>query len=246
MSTFVLTDVGTWVGGYNLTCDTNSATLSVEVDDQETTTFCTNGWRSKVGGMREISCDLEGLWQAGDSQVDPEVFATLGDRNAPVTMSPTVSTAGSPAFMFLGGKFSYEMLGDLGDVTPFSVSMMGTEGAPGLLRGQVAVTKQDVSATGAVGSGLTDLSATDQVGSGQYLYATFHVFSAGTTITAKLQSATDSGFTSPTDRATIGPLTSAGGTWMTRVAGPITDTYYRFNITAITGTFNIGAAIAIA
>lgn len=246
MSTFVLTDVGTWVSGYDFTCDSNSASLSIEVDDQETTTFCTNGWRSRVGGLREISCDLEGFWQAGSGQVDAEVFGSLGVTNQPVTMSPTVSTVASPAFMFLGGKFSYEMFGDLGDVTPFSLSMMGTEGSPGLIRGQIAATKQTVSATGVLGSGVTDLSSNDQVSSSQYLYATFHVFSAGTTITVTVESDDNSGFTSATTRATIGPITSAGGTWMTRVAGPITDTYYRFNVTAITGSFSVGGAIAIA
>lgn len=245
MSTFVLTDVGTWVAGHDFTCDTNSASLSIEVEDQEDTTFCTNGWRSRTGGLREVSCDFEGFWQAGASQVDGEAFSTLGVKNEPVTMGPTISTAGSTAFMFQGGKFSYELLGDLGDVTPFSLSMMGTDGV-GVVRGKVAATKQTVDSTGALGSALTDLSTNDQVGSSQFLYATLHVFSAGTTITVQLQSDDASGFSDPTTRATIGPITAAGGTWMTRVAGPITDTHYRFNVSAITGEFSVGGAIAIA
>lgn len=245
MSVFVLTDVGTWVAGYDFTCDTNSASLSIEVDDQETTTFCTNGWRSRTGGLREVSADLEGFWQAGADQVDSEVFNSLGVKNEAVTMAPTIGTAGSTAFMYQGGKFSYEMFGDIGDVTPFSLSMMGTDGV-GVVRGKVAATKQAVSATGALGSVLTDLSSDDQVASDQHLYATFHVFSAGTTITVLLESDDSSGFASPTTRATIGPLTTTGGTWMTRVAGPITDTHYRFNVSAITGEFSVGGAIAIA
>lgn len=245
MSTFVLTDVGTWVAGYDFTCDSNSVSLSIEVDDQENTTFCTNGWRSRVGGLREVSADLEGYWQAGTGQVDAETFNTLGTGGEPVTMAPTISVAGSTAYMFQGGKFSYEMFGDIGDVTPFSLSMMGTDGV-GVVRGKVAATKQDVSSTGAIGSVLTDLSSNDQVASGQYLYATLHVFSAGTTITVLLESDDSSGFSSPTTRATIGPITATSGTWVTRVAGPITDTHYRLNVSAITGTFSVGGAIAIA
>jgi len=245
MSTFVLTDVTTWIGGYDFTCDSSSASLQVKVDDQETTTFCTNGWKSRVGGLREVSCDLDGFWQAGTGQVDPEMFSTIGNSNEPVTQSPTGSVAGSPAFMYLGGKFSYEIFGDLGDIAPFSVSVMSTDGI-GVVRGQIAKSKGNVSATGVLGSGLTGLSTNSQVGTGQYLYATLHVFSAGTTVTVQLQSDDNAGFSSPTTRATLGPVTTTGGTWMTRVAGPITDTYYRFNVSAITGTFSVAGAIAIA
>ena len=61
-----------------------------------------------------------------------------------------------------------------------------------------------------------------------------------------IESDDNGSFTSATTRATIGPLTATGGTWVTRVAGAITDDYYRFNVTAITGTFSVGAAFGIA
>lgn len=245
MSTFVLTDVTTWIAGHDFTCDSNSVSLSVEVDDQETTTFCSNGWRTRVGGLREVESDVSGFWQAGDDAVDPVVFNSLGTRNEAVTVSPTGSTGGSAAFIIQAGKFSYEMFGDIGEVVPFSVSLMSTEGSPGLIRGKVGAIKQTVTATGGL-TALTDLSATDAVAADQFLYATFHVFTAGTTITVLVESDDNADFTTATTRATIGPLTTTGGTWMTRVAGPITDTHYRFNVSAITGSFSIAGAIAIA
>jgi hypothetical protein len=244
VSTFVLTGVNTWVGGHDFTCDTNEASLGIEVDEQENTTFCSGGWRSRIGGLRSVSADLSGFWQAGSAQVDPDTFTTLGTGGEVVTISPT-GVAASAAYLFKGGKFSYEMLGSVGEVAPFSLNIMGTEGSEGLVRGQVAAAKQNVSATGLLGSVLTDLSSNDQVSSSQYLYAVLHVFSVGTTITVQVQSDDSAGFGSPTTRGTFGPITTTGGTWLTRVAGPITDTHYRLNVSAITGTFSVAGAIAI-
>lgn len=227
-----------------MTTDTNEVSLSVEVDEQETTTFGSNGWRSRIGGLRDISMDLSGFYQAGDGSVDADAFNTIGAGGEPITVSPT-GQADSTAYAFLGGKFSYEILGGIGDVAPFSLSISATDGV-GLVRGKLVAPKQTKSATGVLGSVVTDLSTNDQVSSSQYLYAVLHVFSAGTTVTVQVQSDDNSGFSSATTRATIGPISAVGGTWMTRVAGPISDTYYRMNISAITGTFSVAGFIGIA
>jgi hypothetical protein len=79
----------------------------------------------------------------------------------------------------------------------------------------------------------------------QYLYGALHIFTAGTTITVVLESDDNAGFSSATTRATLGPLTTTGGTWATRVAGAITDDYYRFRVTAITGTFSVAGSAGI-
>ncbi|HEY9416720.1 MAG TPA: hypothetical protein VIQ30_18350, partial [Pseudonocardia sp.] len=83
------------------------------------------------------------------------------------------------------------------------------------------------------------------VASGQFAYAALHVFSAGTTMTVQVQSAATVGFASPTTRGTFSAATAVGGLWLTRVAGPITDTYWRLNVSAITGTFQVAGVIAI-
>jgi hypothetical protein len=144
--------------------------------------------------------------------------------------------------MFQGGKFSYSLGGQIGEILPFDLDMMGSHGASGLVRGQITKAKGTVSATGASGTGVN----LGNVATGQYLYATFHVFGTpGTTITAVIQSDDNAGFSSATNRITFGPITTAGGTWGTRVAGPLTETHYRLNVTAITGTFTVAAAIGI-
>ncbi|MGI5493882.1 hypothetical protein [Microtetraspora malaysiensis] len=241
MSAFTLTDCTVFIGGYDFTGDSNKVSLKTDVEDKETTVFGSGGWKSRTGGLKDVSFDTEGYWQsaAAGPAVDPEAFSSLGVADRVATVTPT-GIAGETAYFFQGGTFGYEMFGQVGDVTPFTLATKAT-GRQGLIRGQLAKAKGLVSAVGAVGSGL-QLGA---VGAGQFLYAVVHVFSAGSTITLKVESDDNAGFSSPTDRITLAPITVAGGTWAVRLPGPITDTYYRVNATAITGSFQLAAAIGI-
>jgi len=241
VSSFVLTNCTVYVAGHDMTTDSNQLTLGMEVDEQENTTFGGGGWRSRLGGLRSASLGLEGYWQAGAGSIDADTYSTLGTRDEVVTVTPA-GTEAQTAYMFQGTKFTYEMFGGVGEVAPFSLEVQGSEGASGLVRGQLAKAKGTVSATGALGS-VVNLGAPTST---QYVYAVLHVFSAGTTITVQVQSDDSSGMASPTTRGTIGPITAAGGTWMTRVAGPFAgETHWRMNVSAITGSFSVAGAIAV-
>src|SRR5690606_8311913 len=109
-----------------------------------------------------------------------------------------------------------------------------------IVRGQLAKATGSVDSTGPLGSVLN----LGQAASGQHVYASLHVFAAGTTITVLVESDDSADFASPTTQATIGPITARGGTWVTS-AGPITDTHYRLNVSAVTGTFTVAAALAV-
>ncbi len=237
MATFVLTDVTTFVHDLDITTYSNKATLTLSVDGQDSTTFGGGGYRSRSPGLKDVEYGLEGFFE---STPDSSTFANLGTADHAATVSST-ATATSTAYMFQAGRYEYEAFGSVGEMAPFTLKLMGTN-AVGLVRGQVAKARGNVSATGALGSGV-------QVGpgaAGKYLYATFHVFTAGTTITVIVESDSASNFASPVTVATIGPLTTTGGTFMTRVnASSFTDDWYRFNVSAITGTFNVAGAIGI-
>ena len=241
MSSLALVDATTYVHGYDLTTDLNQIALNLSVEDQENTTFGSGGFRSRVGGLKNVDADLSGFWQSATvDAIDPQAFANLGVADRVVTMSPT-GAAGSTAYLFQAGQFSYELLGSIGEVTPFSVSMMGTNGV-GLVRGQIAKAKGSVNATGATGSGV----ALGNVAAGQYLYAALHVMGTpGTTMTALVESDDSAGFASATTRITFPAITTAGGFWGVRLAGALAETHYRFRISAITGTFTIAGAIGI-
>lgn len=240
MATLALTDATCWVAGYDFTTDLNQITLGATVDEQDNTTFGSGGYRSRIGGLKDVSAQVAGFWQSATSPApDPQAFPDLGVVDRVSTFAPT-STEGSVAYTAQLGKFTYDMFGAVGDVTPFSLNMSGTNAA-GLVRGQVAAAKQTKSATGVLGS----VQTLGAVGSTQFLYAALHVFSAGTTMTVQVQSAPTAGFASPTTRGTFSAATTTGGLWLTRVAGPITDTFWRLNVSAITGTFSVAGVIAI-
>lgn len=236
MPTFVLTDVTTFIHDVDITTVTNKATLTATVDGQESTTFGSGGYRSRTPGLRNVEFGLEGFL---DSVPDSAAYSHLGVADHAVTVSPT-SAPGSTAYMFQGGRFEYEAFGAVGEMAPFTLGMEGTNVA-GLVRGQVAKPRANVSATGATG-------ATVQLGpggTGKFLYSTFHVFAPGSSLTVVIESDNTSGFASPTTVATIGPLTAAGAA-MSRVdASGITDDWFRYRVSAITGTFNVAGAIGV-
>ncbi|MEV4271932.1 hypothetical protein [Micromonospora aurantiaca (nom. illeg.)] len=240
MPSIALTDATCWVAGYDFTTDINQISLSAEAEQLDTTTFGSGGYRQRIGGLKTVQAQVAGFWQSAASAApDPQAFPDLGVPDRPATFAPT-SAEGSVAYSAMVGKFSYDLFGQVGVATPFSLSMAGTN-RDGLVRGQVAKAKGAASATGALGS-VQQLGA---VASGQYLYAALHVFSAGTTMTVQVQSATTAGFGSPTVRGTFAAATAVGGLWLARVPGPITDTYWRLNVSAITGTFQVAGVIAI-
>jgi len=240
VATLALTDAFVHVAGYDFTCDANDVMLSAEAEAQDVTTFCSAGWREHVMGLKSSALSMKGYWQSASSAaVDPQAFDSLGTANEVVTVGD-VNTETEVAYMGQLGKFTYNHGGTIGQVYGFSLDCQGTDGV-GVVRGQLAAKKQTVNSTGAFGSVVNLGDAT-----GLYVYCTLHVFSAGTSITVKVQSDDNSGFTTPTDVATIsgGAISAAGGYWMTRVAGT-TDTYYRLNASAVTGSFSIAGAIGV-
>jgi hypothetical protein len=239
MGSFAFVDPVIYIGGYDMTGDLNSAALNISAEELDNTVFGLGGYRRRIGGLKTVGAQLGGFWQAGSGTVDPTVFTDLAIADRVITMAPDDAET-TPAYMWQGGSFTYSPFGQIGTVTPFSLGYQGTNGV-GVVRGQLNKVKGNVSATGATGS-VVELG---DVAANEFMYATLHVFSAGTTITVQVQSDDNSGFSSPTTRATFSGITAAGGTWATRVAGAITDTFWRFNVSAVTGTFSIAGAIGI-
>jgi hypothetical protein len=239
MGSFALVDVTTHIGGYDWTTDMNQMTFGLEAEGLDNTTFGNGGWRSRLAGLRDINAELAGYWQAGATSVDVEAFTKMGTANEVVTMGPT-NVEGETAYLWRGEKLTYDLFGNIGEVTPFNVAMTGSHGE-GAARGAWLKKKANVSSTGATG---TAFQIPGGILADTALHASFHVFSVGTTITAVLESDDSSSFASATTRLTFGPITATGGTYG-RVEGAIADTWYRLRVTAATGTFNIASAIGV-
>lgn len=239
MSVFALLDAEVYVAGHDFTGDTNQGMLNLQAAVLDKTTFGSGGWTENAYGLKTLAFNYSGFWQsAAADAVDVEAFGDIAIERAHTFSETGIET--DPAWMFNAAKSNYQLGGAVGPLAPFSLTSSATDKF-GAVRGQMAKAKGAMTATGLLGS-VVNLGA---VGASQYLYATFHIFTAGTTATIQVQSDDNAGMTTPTTVATIGPLTARGGTFMARLAGPITDTFYRFNVSAITGAFVAAGAIGI-
>ncbi len=235
MANLFLQNSTVWVHDTDLTSYLNKVSLKASVDELKVTTFG-NASEVRLGGLKTVEFTEDGFWT---SVPDAAKFAALGIADRAVTVCPEGAEQ-KTAYLFQAGDFNYDVFGTVGSAAPFNVRMTSTNQV-GMVRGQLASISRTISATGQVGSILTMAGPT----ASQYLYATFHVFGAATTVTVIIESATLIGFGSPTTRATIGPITVAGGTWMVRVPGAFTDGFWRFNATTTTGSFVVGGAIGV-
>lgn len=240
MAVFVLTDALILAHDQDLSGQSNKVTLKTMADEKDATTFGQGGYRVKVGGLKTVDLDLSG-YQDSSAVPDAAAFAALGVADRAYTVA-AANVTGQTAYLFQAGEFEYDQGDAVGNLAPFDAKAKGTN-IVGVARGQLAKPKGVVSATGVLGGGV-NLGAG---GAGKFLYATLHVIGTpGTTVTVIVQSDTTSGFAAPTTRATIGPITTAGGTFMTRVnAAAFTDTWWRFNVSAITGSFTLAGSLAI-
>jgi hypothetical protein len=245
MAKFVLKNVRLFAGGADLTTVNNQIALNAEAESKDTTAFVPTGdvWHEEVSGIKSVQLNASGQWEASDaSKVDDEAFGSFGTINA-VSAMPATAADGALAWLTAYNRRQYQLLGAVGDVAPWSWQAAG---AWPLVRGQVLANPTARTATGTGTS--VQLGA---VSSALRLYVGLHVFSvSGTTpsLTVAIQGDNATGFPSPVTVGTFSAATAIGSQIM-RVAGPITDDWFRVSYT-ISGTtpsflFAVTAGIAV-
>ncbi|MFG2070990.1 hypothetical protein ACGFKZ_29435 [Micromonospora tulbaghiae] len=241
MAPHVLHNVRIFTGGCDLTGQSNKIEVGGEHEERDTTNFGdvdANGhiWKSVIGGLGSAKVAAAGQWEAGDtSRVDDDAWAALGGIGAwtiyPHESGPAGGAVGSVAWIVNALRAQYQLGGAPGDVAPWAASASSTWP---LVRG-VGLHAPGTPRTAA---GVGTAVQRPAVAEGQHVYASLHVLSvAGTaspTLTVTVQSSADAGFTAPTDRMVFTAATARTGQVL-RLAGPITDTYWRLSW-AITGT----------
>lgn len=234
MAKFVLQNVRLFAGGADLTTYNNKAELTTEVEEKDATAFAPSGpvWHESLGGIRSTTLSGSGQWDAGSTPVllpDDASFAQIGAVQG-VTVCPATAADGALAYLSGFLRQNYNLGGSIGDVAPWTGNWQGNWP---LARGLIlsGPTARTSTGTGTISQIVGGVPA------GKFLIATLHVFSvSGTTpsVTATVQSAATVGFGSPTTRISFNAATAAGGQ-VFRLAGPITDEYFRLNYT-ISGT----------
>jgi hypothetical protein len=245
----ILTNVRIFAGAVDLTSMTNKVEIAGQADVKDVTTFGSvdaNGvlWKENMAGLFSASVTAGGFWEALDtSKVDDDAWANFGGVGPWSFSGPAgAATEGSLAYLINAVRTSYTIMGEVGEVAPWSAAAVSTSGyARGAFLSNPATPR---TATGT--AGIVQLGA---VPAGDSMWVGLHVLSAsGTTpsFTATLQSATVIGFGSPTTRATFSAATGRYTEYQ-RVIGPITDQFWRlsYTVSGTTPSFLVAATAGI-
>jgi predicted secreted protein len=247
MAKDILRNVRIFADNTDLTTMSNKVEISAEVEEKDTTNFGSvdsNGrlWKEVLGGVASWKLSAGGQWEALDmTKVDDQAWADLGSVSAwTVAMDGNVGTA---AYVGKAIESNYQLLGAYGDVAPWSANSSGT-GA--MARG--AILHPPGTARTSTGNGTSVLLIASPAG--KVVVANLHVLSvSGTTpsLTVKVQSDDNVGFTSPTDQGTFTAATAVGGQSLL-VSTAITDTYWRaaWTISGTTPSFLFVVSLGIA
>lgn len=224
-------DMSILVGGLEVAGHGKDVSLATEVAPLDTTVLSTTGWSTFVGGLKSGSVDMTLLSDMAEGSIDDVFWAQLGTAGT-VKSVVTNSADGSVAYLFRGLSVAHQVGGNVGDLAMSKLSGKSSTGP--VVRGRLLHPGSASRSTSSSGTG-RQLGA---VASGKSLYAALHVLSvAGTstpTLTVKVQSDDNSGFTSATDRITFTGATAVGAQWGS-VAGAVTDDWWRVTWT-ISGT----------
>lgn len=171
------------------------------------TTFGSAGNVERIRGLEDATASV--MTFGDPAIVEPALSTKPGTVELLTAVQfPTggTATAGDRTYSMRGLLTATKQPMKVGDVSKLDATMPEAQ-AEGLLAGQLLAPKATITAT--TNGTAVNLGA---VSTGQIAYLGAHVFAVtGTaTVTLKLQSATSSGFTSPSDRVTLSTISAAG------------------------------------
>jgi hypothetical protein len=241
--------LGPWVdpkifaGAYEFSPVLNLATLAYNAELLDKSTF-SQGTKINTPGVKNILLEASGFAEFGADLQDAQNFTNIGLSNIPVSLfPPSTPVVGDPAYFFQAAQAKYALGGPHGQIVPASFDAHAASGHP-LARGVVLETGGTARTATFTGTGVNygAVSAT------QYLYAVAHFIQAGgTSLDLIIESDDGAGFGTPVTRITFAQVTTTiTAVYATRVAGAITDTWWRCKGTiAGSGPYKVAVAIGI-
>lgn len=221
--------------GYDLSCHLRSVEVSQETDMLDSTALCTTGARSFNAGLTERTVTGEGYFNynsatdalGADSGFNAEFSATA---NRIITIGPSGSTTGNPAWLMNTKQANYSISETVGDLIMANfeakATLDGTEygwAAPGYVLLSQAV-------TGTVNGTSVDDGAGATTGYIAHCHVTADDF---TSMTVKVQHSTDN--SSWSDLATFSVFSAVGADQVANTATSV-NRYVRAIVSAFTGT----------
>lgn len=238
------TDAGIFFAGWNLTGQSNSVTLERSAEILDASVFGV-GTRVNAAGLWVWNASVAGFWDTDDATyVTTSLFEKLGTLtdSLPLILYPK-NADGGLAYAFMATQESLELLGALGELTPFSTEFrfareQAAQNYHHPVQGWLAM--QHASRT-ADGNG-TEVDVGTLSSAQVMVCASMVTALNGTSVDIIFETDDNSGFTSATTRSTHS-YTGANEADMTSVSGPITpDNYWRVRWD-LTGTSFSGVAV---
>ena len=244
MAAYANVDISYIVGDLEVACNAKSVTVSSEFSELDTTPLCvSDGWTTCIAGLGTSSFNASLMADVVTLGLDDTMWGYLGTAAIPQSLS-IGSADGSVTYFMRGIATQYTPIeGAVGELAVSSLSGKSSTGK--LVRG-VRIHPPSATRT-TTGNGAAHLIGA--LSAAQTMFAALHVLERTGTIsvTVKVQSDDNSGFTTPTDRITTFTAATARGYQWGSVAGAVTDTYWRCVYT-VTGSgsmrFALSAGIA--
>ncbi len=123
MAKFVATDYNVTINGSSFSNSLAAVTLDITSEEQETTAFG-DGFRTRIGGLKDGSITLDFHQDFGSSSVDATLFPLIGTQ-ATVVIKPTSGTvsATNPAYTALALVTQYQpFASNVGELATLSVT----------------------------------------------------------------------------------------------------------------------------
>lgn len=123
MAKFVATDYNVTINGSSFSNSLAAVTLDITSEEQETTAFG-DGFRTRIGGLKDGSITLDFHQDFGSASVDATLFPLIGTQ-ATVVIKPTSGTvsATNPAYSALALVTQYQpFASNVGELATLSVT----------------------------------------------------------------------------------------------------------------------------
>ncbi|XBQ15802.1 MAG: hypothetical protein ABL308_12695 [Oceanicaulis sp.] len=237
MTETVLRDQRLFLGGSNLSSQSNSVALAREVAELDRTSLADTA-RRRRGGLEDGRIGATGFFDA--SATDAALFGAVGLAGQVVGVTAPDAAEGATAFAAQVHVGEYAPLGgEVGDLAEFNLAAM-SDGP--IIRGKLNALRE-VTATG-VGAG----SELPSVQAGRKLYAALFVtaLSAGASLDVLVRSAASDAFSAPATRITFPTIDAVGGFWGV-FSGETSHTWFRpsFTLTGDEASASVALILAV-
>ena len=104
MAVKVLTNASITVNAIDLSTKSNSVTLNYEIDSVEVTAFGDGGHKF-VGGLQNLSCDIEFMQDFAAAEVEATIFPLVGTTTTVTVRGSSTATSATNPLYTLSGTF---------------------------------------------------------------------------------------------------------------------------------------------